>query len=149
MTTVRTLRTAALRLLTRRDYTVAELHTRLLTREYPEAEVANVIARLRDAGLVDDRRVAASHVRVAAAIKGRGRLRIALELEARGINRTLVREVLADLPVADETAAIARHLARKRLPARLPPAEHRRLVGQLLRRGFSADLIAKAIKERE
>ncbi|MSO50626.1 MAG: regulatory protein RecX [Acidobacteria bacterium] len=141
-------RVAALRLLTRRDYTTTELRTKLLDREFPEPEVATAIADLAHEGFVNDRRVAESFVRVASNLKGRGRHRIERELEQRGVDRSIIREVLAALPVADETASIRRFLERKRLPARLSPAEHRRTFGQLMRRGFSADLIASALRSR-
>jgi regulatory protein len=141
-------RATALRLLTRRDYTAKELRTKLLDRDVPEAEVASVLANLANEGLINDRRVAESYVRVASTLKGRGRLRISRELEQRGIDRAIIRDALATLPVADETAAIRKFVERKRLPARLTPAEHRRLFGQLVRRGFSADLIAKTLKVR-
>lgn len=141
-------RAAALRLLTRRDYTAKELREKLLDREVPEPEVTSVLADLTSAGLLNDRRVAESFVRVASALKGRGRQRIARELEQRGVDRAIVREALANLPVDDEAASIRRFLDRKRLPARLSPAEHRRVFGQLLRRGFSADLIATVLRRQ-
>ena len=141
-------RATALRLLTRRDYTAKELRTKLLERDVPEAEVTSVLTDLADAGVVNDRRVAESFVRVASTLKGRGRLRISRELEQRGIDRAIIRDALAALPVDDEAAAIRRFLDRKHLPARLNPAEHRRVFGQLVRRGFSADLIAKALRAR-
>ncbi|MBK9240685.1 MAG: regulatory protein RecX [Acidobacteria bacterium] len=141
-------RVTALRLLTRRDYTTSELRTKLLDREFPEPEVETAIADLAHEGFVNDRRVAESFVRVSSNLKGRGRHRIERELEQRGVDRSIIREVLAGLPVADETASIRRFLERKRLPARLSPAEHRRTFGQLMRRGFSADLIASALRSR-
>ncbi len=139
-------RATALRLLTRRDYTAKELRTKLLDREIPEVDITSVLTDLTEAGLVNDRRVAESFVRVASALKGRGRVRISRELEQRGVDRAIIREVLANLPVDDEAASIRRFLERKHLPARLSPAEHRRVFGQLVRRGFSADLIAKALR---
>jgi regulatory protein len=141
-------RVTALRLLTRRDYTAKELRTKLLERDVPETEVTSVLTDLAEAGVVNDRRVAESFVRVASTLKGRGRLRISRELEQRGIDRGIIRDALAALPADEETAAIRRFLDRKHLPARLSPAEHRRVFGQLVRRGFSADLIAKALRGR-
>ena len=141
-------RATALRLLTRRDYTAKELRTKLLERDLPEADVTSVLADLAESGAVNDRRVAESFVRVASTLKGRGRLRISRELEQRGIDRAIVRDALAALPVEDETASIRRFIERKHLPARLTPSEHRRVFGQLTRRGFSADLIAKALRGR-
>lgn len=139
-------RVVALRLLTRRDYTISELRSKLLDRELPEADVTAALDDLSAAGLLNDRRVAQSFVRVAATLKGRGRHRIARELEHRGVDRGIIRDTLANLPVTDEAASIRKFLERKRLPARLTPAEHRRVFGQLLRRGFSADLIAAALR---
>ena len=141
-------RATALRLLTRRDYTAKELRTKLLQRDVPEAEVTSVLAELAQSGMVNDRRVAESFVRVASALKGRGRLRISRELEQRGIDRTIIRDALAALPLEDEAASIRRFIERKHLPARLSAAEHRRVFGQLVRRGFSADLIANALRGR-
>ena len=141
-------RATALRLLTRRDYTAKELRTKLLDRDLPEAEVTSVLAELAESGTVNDRRVAESFVRVASSLKGRGRLRISRELEQRGVDRAIIRDALAALPIEDETASIRRFIERKHLPARLSPAEHRRVFGQLVRRGFSADLIAKALRGR-
>jgi len=142
-------RTAALRLLGRRDYTSAEIRQKLLEREYAEDEVESALASLRAERLVDDRRAAAAYVRNATAIKGRGRHRIARELEARGLARDVVNETLSELPEADEVAAIERFLRRRSLPARLSGPDRQKVFQQLLRRGFSADLIAKAVRARE
>jgi len=141
-------RVAALRMLTRRDYTAGELREKLLAKEHSPDDITAALESLAADGLQNDRRVATSHVRVAATIKGRGRLRIARELEARGISKALIREALETLPPEDEADSIRRFIARKRLPPHLPAPEHRRLFAQLLRRGFSADVIATVIKDR-
>ena len=141
-------RVTALRLLTRRDYTTKELRQKLLDRELPEPDIVAALADLADSGLLNDRRVAESFVRVASKLKGRGRLRISRELEQRGVDRGIIRDALAMLPTEDETASIRRFIEKKQLPDRLSPAEHRRVFGQLIRRGFSADLIAKALRSR-
>jgi regulatory protein len=132
----------------RRDYTAAELRDRLLDKGHTEADAGDCVARLLADGTLDDRRVAAVHVRTARDIKGRGRLRIERELIQRGIAPALAHELVAELPSEDEQAQIARLLARKRLPARLSPPERRRLFQHLLRRGFPADAISKALKQR-
>jgi regulatory protein len=141
-------RTLAVRLLTRRDYTTVELRRKLLERGCPAEEADASIADLTSQGLLDDRRIAAAHVRTSARIKGRGRLRIRRELEERGIPRALAQELLAELPEDDEAAAIDRFLARKRFPAKPTPVERRRAFQQLLRRGFGADAIATALRKR-
>lgn len=140
-------RVAALRMLSRRDYTAFELREKLLAKEHAPEDIAAALESLTTDRLVDDRRVAATYVRVASNLKGRGRLRIARELEARGVARAIIRDALETLPAEDEEAAIRRFLGRKRLPARLTAPEHRRVFAQLIRRGFSADVIARVIRE--
>ena len=141
-------RNTALRLLGRRDYTTAELRKKLMERECPADEIDAAIASLTTDRLLDDRRAAAAHVRTATRIKRRGRLRIQQELQARGLERGLIRELLDALPPEEETAAIAQFLQRKH-SGRIAMADRRRLFQQLLRRGFSADAIAKALRTRE
>ncbi len=140
-------RTAALALLGRRDYTTRELTDKLTSRAYPAAEVEAAIRSLSADGLLDDRRVAAAYVRTATQVKGRGRMRIEHELRARGIGQALIDEVLGRLSPEDESAAIQRVLARRHFPARPTLADRRRLFQHLLRRGFAADVIAKAMRE--
>ena len=142
-------RAAAIALLGRRDYTAAELQEKLEARGFPADEIASTLARLIEERVVDDRRVATAFVRTALSVKGRGRYRIERELAARGVDRALIHELIADVAPADESSAIARILARKRIPARPTLAERRRLFQHLLRRGFSADAIGKVLRGDE
>ena len=139
------MRGAALGLLSRRDYTTSELRKKLLDREY-EAEAIDVLIQdLTASRLLDDRRVAASHVRTATAIKGRGKLRVARELAARGLSKDIVSQALAAIEKPDEAAAIRKILARKKWPPDPSLADRRRMFQHLLRRGFPADAIGKAL----
>lgn len=133
-------------MLGRRDYTRAELRDRLLAKEHDPQETDEVIAAFVADGTLDDRRAGAAHVRTANRIKGRGRLRIARELEARGIDRTLAKELAGEVSTEDEAGGITRVLLRKRVPARMSAEERRKVFQQLLRRGFSADVIAEALR---
>jgi regulatory protein len=132
-------------LLARRDYTASEITQRLLDRGYAVDDVGPAVATLTDDGTIDDRRTALAHVRTAARIKGRGALRIRRELEARGIAPLLVREALDQLSPDDDLLAIQRLLERRRVPRPIPADQRRRLFQQCLRRGFPADLVARAL----
>lgn len=132
-------------LLGRRDYTAAELRQRLIDKEHPRDDVDAVIAALIEDRTINDRRAAVSHVRVASQVKGRGRLRIRQELAARGIDRRLADELIAELPQEDEAAAIAKFLARKRFPAKPTNEERQKIYQQLLRKGFTGEAISKAL----
>jgi regulatory protein len=142
-------RAAALRLLGRRDYTVFEMRQKLAARGCDADDVTTTIDALLAEGLLDDRRVASAHLRTAARVKGRGRVRIARELAARGITADIVDETVASLSDEEEASAVERLLVRKRLPARMSMPERRRLFQQLLRRGFRADVIAKVLRLRQ
>ncbi|HEY6359013.1 MAG TPA: regulatory protein RecX, partial [Vicinamibacterales bacterium] len=135
-------------LLSRREYTAHEVQTKLVERGCSADDATAVVGALVSQGLVDDRRAAGAHVRTAARIKGRGRHRIERELEARGIPTPIVRDALGDLTPQAEIEAIRRILARKRTPFRRDPAMRRRLFQHLLRRGFSSDVVAKALREK-
>jgi regulatory protein len=139
-------RTAAIALLSRRDYTRRELAQRLADRGHDAGEIDAALDGLAHERLVDDRRVAAAHVRTAAGVKGRGRRRIEQELIARGIDRAVARDALAVVSTADERAAVDRFLSRRGVPRRLDAPARRRLLQQLLRRGFPADVAAAALR---
>jgi regulatory protein len=136
-----------LRLLGRRDYSAAELTKRLIEKGYPDDDVARAVGELVADGSVDDRRLAHAYARSASAIKGRGRLRIKRELEARGIAAALASEATRALDSDDERATIARFIARKRGAAPLDRKARQRLYGQLIRRGFSAELVTRALRD--
>jgi regulatory protein len=139
-------RREALRLLGRREYTATELRRRLADRGFVSAHIDDVLSRLQDEGLQDDRRVAAGHVRVATEVKGRGPLRIRRELEARGIPAAMAADATAGASEGDVSVVLARLLARKRLVRPIPPADRRRLFQQLVRRGFPASSVAAALR---
>jgi regulatory protein len=132
-------------LLARRDYTSAELSTRLTDRGYAAEDVADALGNLVADGSVNDARVAAAHVRTSTKIKGRGRLRVKGELLARGISRQAIDEALSAFETGDEREALVRILKRKRYPERPTVAERQRMYQHLVRRGFPGDLIRSVL----
>jgi regulatory protein len=143
----RDLSAAALRLLARRDYSVRELTDRLVDRGFAVERVGILIANLTAKGLLDDRRTATAVLRRSAELKGRGPLRIRRELEARGYEAALVRELLGGLSQDTEDETLGRLLRRWRAATTTDPAARRRLIGRLLRRGFSSGAIGRALRE--
>ena len=141
-------RTSAIALLGRRDYTAAELRTKLLSNGYTDDDVAATLEGLSQEGLIDDRRLAAAFAQTAIRVKGRGRLRIQHELQARGVDRAIVEAVTSGVVAEDEAEAIEKVLTRKRWPAQPSPIERRRMFEHLLRRGFMPDAVARALRNR-
>lgn len=138
-------RAICLRLLTGAPRTRAELATALRRRGAPDDVAAPVLDRLTEVGLIDDAAYARAWVSSRQAGRGLGRRALAEELTRKGVDRTLVAEVVSCIDDDDELAT-ARALAarRARLTRDLPTTtRHRRLVGLLARRGYSAAVIAR------
>jgi regulatory protein len=141
-------RTAALALLGRRDYTEAELRRKLAERGFPAGEIDAALVALRAERLVDDRRAALAHIRTGTRIKTRGRHRLRRELEVRGIDPALADELLGGVTDDDEVGTLRAFLDRRGRSDDRSTAGRRRLFQQLLRRGFSADVVARALRAR-
>jgi len=140
----------ALRMLARRELTVEGVRSRLREREYSEAEISTAIDRLLETGALDDVRVALAYARTAATVKGRGRLRVARELQAMGIARQTAAEAIAEVfGDLDERAMIAKAV-QKKLRGRTKlrdQGERARLYQFLMRQGFSPAAVADVLRK--
>jgi regulatory protein len=138
-------RDRAVRLLTYRDRSVAELRERLAEDGYLPETVSAVVERLTDVGLVDDERFARSFARTLTQTRHLGRSRAVRELAARGIDPELAAEALDEaLSVeAEEVAAgeLSRSLARR------PGATRDKIAARLARRGYSPCVALSAARE--
>ena len=141
--------TDALRLLAGRELSAAECRSRLLDREHGEEDVDIAIERLLEEGALNDDRVARAYARTAIGVKGRGRLRIARELHAKGISRDVINAALAEVfGDVDERALVTRAL-QKKLRGRPKPAsqsEFARLYQYLMRQGFSPAVVSAELR---
>lgn len=138
-----------LRLLARRELSVAGLRARLEDREHPPEEIDAAIAHLLETRALDDARVAKAYARTACKVKGRGRLRIARELQVMGIAKDVAAEALGEVfGDVDERSLIAKAL-QKKLRGRTKitdRAEYGRLYQYLMRQGFSPAAVAAALR---
>ena len=141
--------TDGLKLLGRRELSVAGMRSRLLDREYSPEETEDAIARLIETGALDDRRVAAAYARTASKVKGRGRLRVTRELQAMGIPRDVIADAVAEVfGDLDERAMIQRAIEKKLRGGRKPATlqERARLYQFLMRQGFTPAAVAAALR---
>jgi regulatory protein len=140
----------ALHLLSRRALTTTECRDRLLARQHPKHTVDEAIARLLETGSLDDKRLAQAHARTAVEIKGRGRLRVVRELQARGVDKEVAAQAVADVfEEKDERALVARAL-QKKLRTRTRPkdaAGYARLYQYLMRQGFTPAVVVEALRK--
>jgi regulatory protein len=139
----------ALKLLGRRDLSVADLRARLADREHPEDEIDAAVSRLLEVGALNDARLARAYVRTASQVKGRGRLRIARELQQMGTPREVAAEALAEVFAdTDERSLIDRALQKKLRGAQRPKTmqERARLYQFLMRQGFTPTGVSAAMR---
>jgi regulatory protein len=140
---------AALRLLTTRARTRAELGERLAQRGFEAAAVAETLDRLERVGLVDDAALAAA-VAEGRAERGLDAPAIAAELRDRGVDPALAERAAQAAVPAEDRADRCRQLAQARLAqlADLPaPTRLRRLAAYLARRGYPPDLAESVARD--
>jgi regulatory protein len=104
----------AARALSARAYTVSELKTRLKKRAARVEDIEAVLARLKDAGVVNDRRFAGSFAEWRRENQGLGKTRVLRDLMARRVAPAVAKEAVdAAFEGVDEIAMIEAFLKRK------------------------------------
>jgi regulatory protein len=138
-----------LRLLTGSAKSRAQLEEALRRRNCDPEVAAAVLDRLQEVGLVDDLAYAQTQVRTQQANRGLAGRALAAHLRDKGVGEETVRSVLDDLdPRAEEE--LARELVEKRIRAMHglePQVQTRRLAGMLARKGYSAELTMRIVRE--
>jgi regulatory protein len=142
-------REICLRLLTAMPRSRAQLADALRRKNIPGEVADRVLGRFTDVGLIDD--TAFSHAWVQSRHLGRGLARRALaaELRQRGVADETVSEAVETLD-ADQEETTARALIARRLAGTRgldPQKRMRRLVGVLARKGYSAELAYRVVRE--
>ncbi|HZT71460.1 MAG TPA: regulatory protein RecX [Terriglobia bacterium] len=143
---------AAVAMLSRRPYSVAELR-RALERKFPgSSDIPGAIARLRELGYLNDAKFAEAYASSLARVRAFGRHRIRRELKNKWVDYRVIDKALKNaLASVDERELLERTLDRKIRTLRKPVtrAKLASLCQGLIRRGFRADDIMKAIRARE
>lgn len=142
-------RSICLRQLAAAPRTRAQLADALARRDVPEDVADRVLDRFGQVGLINDAMFA--EMWVSSRHQGRGLARRALsaELRQRGVDAETTRDAVAALDADDEESA-ARQLVQRRLRSMGsvdPAARQRRLLGMLARKGYSAGLAYRVIRE--
>jgi SOS response regulatory protein OraA/RecX len=142
----------ALRWLSARELSEAQVRERLLGGGYAAAAVSSAVQRLVRERVLDDRRCALAAARTEVAIRRRGPHRVLLRLIAIGIERDLAKEVVREFfEETDEQELLAQTLDRRLRgnSAKLKDAaERRKLLGYLVRQGFSPSDASSLIRKR-
>ena len=139
----------ALDYLGRRDRSVREVREKLLTKEFPDTVVEQVVDGLQKAALLDDRNFARRWIESKMRNRPSGPARIVQDLQRRGVERNIVEEVLEEFQGALGTEEEATALLRGQQwrYAGLEKAKaHRRMGSYLGRRGYQLEIVYKAVK---
>lgn len=141
--------------LARKMRTVRDLKRLMKTRaeegDRGEQAMDRVVARLKELNYLSDARFAADYTRLRKDNEKFGRRRVQQDLMQKGVHRDLITKTLETAYEDVDEAALAReYIARKRI--RKPEGESAqketaRVMGRLLRAGFSAGAIYKVLRE--
>jgi regulatory protein len=138
----------AYRYLNARERTEAEMRGHLLAKRIDPRDIGRSVQALIEQGLLDDARFARLFVQDKRELAEWGADRIRQALLARGVDRDVVADALAEHEETADGGEIDRALAvlRRRFPS---PAgdrrERERALGVLLRKGYDTDLALEAI----
>lgn len=141
----------AIRLLARRPYAVAEIRRSLFKKFPDQAEVDAAVARLREAGYLDDRKFARQFASFLVRNRAFGRERVRLELKSRLVDYRFIEEAIEQaFEETPEQTLLERALEKKLRTARLPLTQRKfySLAQSLMRLGFRSDAIMKAMRAR-
>lgn len=155
-------RDAALRLLTVRSRSVAEIRKRLGRKGFDRTVVDRVVEGLARTGLLDDHAFARQWVEERIARRPRGRFALVQELRGKGVDREVAEEAVEAVfraeGVAEEEIALRaaeKWLARRSRSTRsalvgeegfeAEQRARRRLYGALVRKGFPRDAVGPVV----
>lgn len=141
--------------LARKMRTVRDLRRLMRSRaeegEAGERAMDAVVARLKELKYLSDTRFAADYTRMRKENEKFGRRRVQQDLSAKGVAKELVATTIAAAyDEVDEVALARAYVARKRMkaPSGLEAKkEAARVMGRLMRAGFSSGAIFKVLKE--
>ena len=142
-------RTILLNQLTGRARTRSELATKLSSRDVPDEIATRLLDRFEEVGLVDDAAFAREWVEQRQSGRGLAKRALAQELRRKGIDDETAREALDEID-ADDEIEVARALVRSKLRTMRGLDRDkavRRLVGMLARKGHSAGVAFRVVKE--
>jgi len=141
----------ALKLLSFKPRSIAQMRERLLEKEWAEeAIVDRVIERLKELGYLNDEQFAASYASARLSARPLGRTRLRRDLQNKKLPSQITEQTLDEVYAdgAEEDLldrAIAKRLRLKGTPQ--TPEDVKKLFDYLIRRGFSYQLVLRKVRE--
>jgi len=140
----------AIKLLTVKPRSVAELRERLLQGKNANADVVDtVIARLREYGYLNDERFAFSYASLKVKRRPLGRRRLQRDLKLKKVENSVAEEALELVYAETPEEQLIDQAIEKRIRLRGRPKsrmEAKSLFDHLLRQGFAFDLVSEKVR---
>ena len=135
----------ALRFISYRPRTSAEIESKLTEKGYAEMVIQATIERLRANGLLDDGNFARTWVENQSTFRPRGQRALAFELRRKGVTDDVIAQALEETPAEEELAYQAGTRQARKLAALERNEFRMKLSAFLARRGFSYGTIAPVV----
>jgi regulatory protein len=140
-----------LKMLARRELSEHQVRERLARKGHEDDAIDVAVARLREERALDDARVAEAIARTETSIRRRGKLRVRMQIERAGIDKSIAKRAVDEVfGTIDDEAFIEASLS-KRLRGRETIADDRefqRLYRYLAGQGFESDQIMRVLAAR-
>jgi len=138
-------------MLARRPYSVAELR-RALDKKFPTSEaIPDVIARLCQLGYLNDARFAEAYASSLARVRGFGQYRVRRELKSKLVDYRVIDGAIENAFASVNEKELLDRIIDKKVRTLKKPITRAKLASlcqTLMRRGFRADDIMKAVRAR-
>ena len=138
-------KSVAVRLLSRREHSAFEIRDKLQKRDFDEVEIEQAIDELQQGGWLSDERFAEAYIRMRQ-LKGFGPIRIAIELNERGVKESIVEQYLHAGDQHWAQTLVQQYQKKYRGRAIADYNEKAKRIRFLQYRGFSLDAIYRLVK---
>jgi len=134
----------AVQYLSRRPHAEEEIRQKLIRKGFEEPALTRVLARLNEAGLLDDAAFARTWVENRLTYRPRGASALRVELKRKGVPGAAIDAALESFE-EDLAARRAAQKAMRRYAGLEPGVARRRLMGYLSRRGFGYSVVKEVV----
>ena len=140
-----------LKMLARRELSEQQVRQRLARKGHSTDAIDDAVTRLRHERALDDGRVAEAIARTETSVRRRGRIRVQLQLQKAGIDKSTAKRAIDEVFASIDDGALIEAALNKRLRGRdtiEDDKEFQRLYRYLTGQGFGAEQIMKALTAR-
>lgn len=132
-------------LLQTKDYTVYEIRSRLKRESFPEYIIQRAIDYVAEYGYVDDRRYTETYLRYHG--QGKSSRILTMKLRQKGIDSNIIEECMSEITIDEEEQI--KHLIETKYKTDWihDNAKKQKMIGFLMRRGYSYQNIRSVMKE--